>query len=67
VASTQPHIMTLLKELDMRYYPQNVTGAKILRVESKGAKKYWSDIPKVSPSALLQMWRFINDVEALAR
>ncbi len=68
IASTQPDIMDLVKELDMEYYPQNIKGRKIMQVGDNVVRTYKSDIPDLNSwMALIQMQRFIDRVEALAK
>ncbi len=61
VASSQPHIMRLVEELGVGYYPQNIKGRKVLQVGDNKVRTYTSDIPNIQPKvALLQMDKLIK-------
>lgn len=67
VASSQPHIMRLVEEFGIGYYPQNIKGSKVLQVAGGAVKTYSSEIPNLPVAALLQMQRTITAVEKLAK
>ncbi len=69
VSSSQEDIMTLLERLNIDYYPQNISGTKVMQV-GKGHKvtTYKSDIPSLgSWKALAEMQLLINRAERLAK
>ncbi|TRY70038.1 hypothetical protein TCAL_02872 [Tigriopus californicus] len=68
VSDSQKDIMELLHHFNISYYPQNVSGTKILQVGDGAIRTYESDIPSLgSWIALIQLQLFITKVESLAR
>lgn len=68
VSDSQKDIMELLHHFQISYYPQNVTGTKILQVGDGSIRTYESDIPSLgSWIALIQLQFFITKVENLAK
>ena len=68
VASSQKEIMRLLDELGVGYYPQNISGTKIMQVGDNRVRTYRSEIPNLNSwAALIQLQRLIGRVEGLAK
>lgn len=67
VSSSQPHILTLLEDLGLQTYQQNVDGTKLMQVVGQDIKSYNHSIPQISFLAALELHRYIQRVESLCQ
>lgn len=60
--SCQPHIMSLLKELDLEVYDQFTEGKKVAQLAGDRVSTYKSEIPSLPLFALLDLHFFMKRV-----
>ncbi|XP_062567210.1 probable flavin-containing monoamine oxidase A [Saccostrea cucullata] len=63
VGRCQPHIMALLEELGLTTHVQYLEGKKFMQLGSDRISSYSSDIPSLSPLALIDLQRFMYKLE----
>ncbi|KAA0703845.1 Amine oxidase [flavin-containing] [Triplophysa tibetana] len=69
VASSQTHVMELIKELGLEVYPQFSEGKKVHHMGGPHAKikTYTSSIPSYSPLVMLDLVQFLWRIDRLTR
>ncbi|XP_041364297.1 probable flavin-containing monoamine oxidase A [Gigantopelta aegis] len=67
VSKSQPHIMSLLHELNLETYTQFTEGIKFMQLGDHKIRTYDADIPSLSMLALFDLHRFMSRVDKMRK